>query len=133
MPISQGIESIPDELNALSERVIGAAIEVHRRLGPGFQEVTYRRALAIEFEAIGLAFEVEVPVSLVYRGKTIGEGRIDMLVEKQLVLELKAAEANPKKYNRQLTVYLKATGLRLGLVINFELDRLVDGIARVAN
>lgn len=133
MSMSQGFDSIPDELTALSERVIGAAIEVHRRLGPGFQEVTYRRALSIELEAIGLAFEVEVPVSLVYRGRPIGEGRIDILVEKQLVLELKAAEANPKKYNRQVAVYLKATGLRLGLVINFELDRLVDGIARVAH
>lgn len=133
MPTSQDFESIPDELTALSERVIGAAIEVHRRLGAGFQEITYQRALSIELEAIGLAFETEVPVSLVYRGSTIGEGRIDMVVEKQLVLELKAAEANPKKYTRQLTVYLKATGYRLGLVINFELDRLVDGIARVAN
>lgn len=131
--MSQGNELIPDELTALSERVIGAAIEVHRRLGPGFQEITYRRALAIELDTMGLAFEVELPVTLEYRGKAIGEGRIDMLVEKKLVLELKAAESNPKKYRRQLTVYLKATGLRLGLVINFELDRLVDGIARVAN
>ena len=131
--MSHILESIPDELTALSERVIGAAIEVHRQLGPGFQEITYRRALAIKLEAIGLSFEVEVPVSLNYRGKTIGEGRIDMLIEKQLILELKAAEANPKKYKRQVTVYLKATGLRLGLVINFEQDRLVDGIARVAN
>jgi GxxExxY protein len=131
--MNQGAESIPDELTALSERVIGAAIEVHRQLGPGFQEVTYRRALAIELETIGLAFEVEVPVSLTYRGKSIGEGRIDMLVENKLVLELKAAESNPKKYNRQVSVYLKATGLRLGLVINFELSRLVDGVARVAN
>ena len=131
--MSQTTETIPHELTELSECVIGAAIEVHRRLGPGFQEVTYRRALAIELEEIGLAFEVEVPVSLLYRGKTIGEGRMGLLIEKKLVLELKAAEANPKKYKRQVSVYLKATGLRLGLVINFEYDRVVDGIARVAN
>ena len=131
--MSQGEESISDELTALSERVIGAAIEVHRRLGPGFQEITYRRALAIELDALGVAYAVEVPVALEYRGNAIGEGRIDMLIENKMVLELKAAEANPKKYKRQVTVYLKATGLRLGLVINFELDRLVDGVARVAN
>ena len=131
--MAEGFEAIPADLNALSERVIGAAIEVHRSLGPGFQEITYRRALAIELAELGLSFEVEVPVALVYRGKAIGEGRIDILVEEQLVIELKAAEDNPKKYTRQATVYLKATGLRLGLVINFEAARLVDGIARVVN
>lgn len=124
---------IPDELNELAERVIGAAIEVHRELGPGFQEITYRRALEIELRRRGIRYEVEVPVEFEYKGEGIGEGRMDVLVEGMLVLELKAAEANPKKYNRQASVYLKATSHRLALVINFEAGRLVDGIARVAN
>lgn len=126
-------ESIPAELTELSEKVIGAAIEVHRQLGPGFQEITYRRALEIELAENGILYESEVPVSLIYRDKSIGDGRIDILVDNRLVIELKAAEDNPKKYKRQVSVYLKATGLRLGLVINFEADRLVDGVARVAN
>lgn len=126
-------EAISEKLNQLVEQVIGAAIEVHRELGPGFQEITYRRALEIELRQRGIQFEVEVPVALTYKGDPIGEGRIDVLVEGILVLELKAAQANPKKYSKQTVVYLKATGYRLGLVINFEADRLVDGIARIVN
>lgn len=126
-------EPIPDHLNDLVERVISAAIEVHRELGPGFQEITYRRALEIELRRRGIRFRVEVPVSLEYKGEKVGEGRMDLLVEEMLVLELKAAEANPKKYSRQASVYLKATGHRLSLIINFEVERLVDGIARIAN
>lgn len=121
------------ELTALSEKVIGAAIEVHRALGPGFQEITYHRALLMEMEEVGLAVETEVPVELRYKGRVIGEGRIDVLVEGELVVELKAAEANPHKYRRQVIAYLKATNKKLGLVINFESERLVDGITRVIN
>ena len=121
------------ELTALSEQVIGAAIEVHRALGPGFQEITYHRALVIELEEVGLAVDTEVPVELRYKGRVIGEGRIDLLVEDKLVVELKAAAANPQKYRRQVIAYLKATDKKLGLIINFEADRLVDGITRVIN
>lgn len=126
-------EPIPEAINDLVEDVIGAAIEVHRALGPGFQEITYRRALEIEMRRRGIRFVVEVPVALEFKGEAIGQGRIDVLVEQVLVLELKAAEANPKKYSKQASVYLKATGLRLALIINFEVERLVDGIARIAN
>ena len=131
--MDQKIEPIPDELNTLAEKVIGAAIEVHRELGPGFQEVSYRRALEIELKLHGIQFEVEVPVTLEYKGESIGQGRIDMLIENKLILELKSAEANPRKYNKQASLYLKATNHRLALIINFEAGRLVDGIARVAN
>lgn len=127
------MQPIDEVLNELAERVIGAAIEVHRALGAGFQESTYHRALLIELAEQGMAVTSEVPVSLRYKGKTIGEGRIDLLVEGRLVVELKAAAANPKKYRRQVVTYLKAGGYRLGLVINFESELLKDGIARVAN
>lgn len=96
-----------DELNALSQRVIGAAIEVHRALGPGFRELTYRRALEIELSSLGIGFESEYPVSLTYRDQPIGEGRIDLLIEDELIVEFKAAEPNPKKYSRQVVVYFK--------------------------
>lgn len=122
---------VDDELNNLVERVIGAAIEVHRSLGPGFAESTYQRALAIELRLREISFELEVPVQLRYKDEILGEGRIDVLVEGRLVLELKAAGVNPKKYRRQVVSYLKATGLHLGLIINFETDVLKKGISRV--
>lgn len=124
-------QAVDDTLNALVERVIGAAIEVHRSLGPGFAESTYQRALTIELRLRGISFKTEVPVQLRYKEELLGEGRIDLLVESRLIVELKAAEANPKKYRRQVVSYLKATGLHLGLIINFETDVLKEGISRV--
>ncbi len=118
-------------INTLTEAVIGAAIEVHRHLGPGFAEQTYQRALRIEFEERGIHYRTEVPVQLQYKGRSIGEGRMDFLVEERLVVELKATEHNPRKYCRQAVAYLKANHKSVGLVINFECDPLKDGIARV--
>ena len=125
------MEKLSPEMNKLSEAIIGAAMEVHRELGPGFAELTYHRALMIELEDRGIRFQSEVPTQLHYKRRSIGEGRLDLLVEGKVVVELKAAEANPKKYQRQAVAYLKATGLQLGLVINFEADLLKDGITRV--
>ncbi len=119
--------------NELTEAVIGAAIEVHRHLGPGFHERTYHRAMMIELQERGIAYQSEVPVKLTYKGRTIGDGKIDLLIEQQLVLELKAAEANPKKYTRQAVAYLRASNLRLGLVINFESEVLHKGVCRVVH
>jgi len=122
---------IQPELNELAERVIGAAIAVHREFGAGFLESTYQRALCVELDHLGIAYSCEHYVELTYRGKVVGEGRIDVLVDNRLVVELKAAKANPDVYRRQLVKYLKVTGHSLGLVINFETERLVDGVARV--
>ena len=131
----RGVEpgSNDPELNELIERVIGAAIEVHRELGPGFQEITYHRALMIELDLCGITYESERLVNLVYKGHVIGEGRIDLLIESRLVVELKAADSNPRIYSRQVASYLKATGLNIGLVINFQAAVLKDGIARIIN
>jgi GxxExxY protein len=128
---TDGFEPASAQLNALAERVIGAAIEVHRALGVGFEEGTYHRALMIELQLLGIPFKSEEPVVLEYKGQTIGNGKIDLLIDDQLVAELKAAPANPKKYSRQALAYLKATGLRLGLIINFEVELLKDGVSRV--
>lgn len=126
-------ETFDPKLNELIERVIGAAIEVHRELGPGFQEITYHRALMIELDLCGFTYESERLVSLGYKGRVIGEGRIDLLIENCFVVELKAADSNPRTYSRQVASYLKATGLNIGLVINFHAAVLKDGIARVIN
>lgn len=124
----------PDEdLNRLAEQVIGAAIEVHRHLGPGFQEITYQRALMVELRHRGIPFQDEVPVVLDYKGVSIGEGRIDLLIDGRLVVELKATEPKPDGFRRQVSAYLKATSNQLGLVINFNVAVLKDGIARVVH
>jgi len=124
---------IESHLNDLAERVIAAAIEVHRYFGPGFAEQTYHKALAFELEDRGLSFVVESPVALVYKGRPIGHGRIDLLVENELVVELKATQAQASTYKKQVLTYLKATNLRLGLILNFEAVMLKDGLSRVAN
>lgn len=103
----------------LSGRIIGAAIRVHEALGPGFLEAIYEEALCVEFEAIGLRFVRQFPVKLTYRDKLIGEHRLDLLVERTVVVELKAVvDFDPIHYAITRS-YLKATGCELGLLFNF--------------
>jgi len=122
----------PDQaLDQLAHEVIGAAIEVHRVLGPGFLEATYAKALAIELRLRGIEHVRESPVQLEYKGEPIGEGRLDILVKDQLVIELKTVESLAPIHNAQVIAYLKATGLELGLLINFNTVVLRDGIKRI--
>lgn len=135
---AQSVNRVEDQFDALpgddlTGRVIGAAIAVHRALGPGFIEPTYGRALAIELKHQGVAFDTEVPVELRYRDEVIGTGRMDFLVEDELVVELKATELPARQFRRQVAAYLKASDLKLGLLINFGADPLKDGIARIIN
>jgi GxxExxY protein len=125
--------AVAPELNALSEKVIGAAIEVHRALGSGFLESTYEKAFSIELSLQNLDHQLQVPVTLNYKGRPIGEGKIDVLVERQLVVELKAVSHLADAHTTQLLAYLKATDLNLGLLLNFHAPLLRDGIRRVAN
>jgi len=122
----------PDcELDRLAHDVIGAAIEVHRTLGPGYLESVYAEALAIEFNFRSLDFSSQVPVSVSYKGHVVGEGRLDFLVEGRLVVELKAVEALAPVHHAQVISYLKSTGLHLGLLINFNVPGLKHGIQRI--
>lgn len=120
-------------MNELTEQVIGAAIEVHRALGPGFLEATYGKALAIELRYRGISYTQEAPVSLSYRGESVGEGRLDFLVEDKLILELKAVDQLHPIHTAQAISYLKATGYKLALLINFNVPVLKDGIKRIAH
>ena len=120
-----------ERLNRLSESVIGAAIEVHRHLGSGFLESTYERALSIELELRGIQHEIQKPVALTYKGKSIGDGKIDVLVEGELIVELKAVKELADAHKTQVLAYLKATDLKLGLLMNFHSPLLKDGIRRV--
>ncbi|MGB0766241.1 MAG: GxxExxY protein [Phycisphaeraceae bacterium] len=120
-----------DRLNQLSENVIGAAIEVHRHLGSGFLESTYERALSIELDLRGISHELQKPVALEYKGRSIGDGKVDLLIQGILVVELKAVKDLADAHKTQVLAYLKATDHRLGLLINFHSPLLKDGVARV--
>lgn len=122
----------PDqELDRLAHTVIGAAVEVHRTLGPGFLESVYESALTIELELRGVAVERQKPVSLMYKGRSVGDARPDLLVEGALVVELKAVECLAPIHKAQVISYLKALRLPLGLLMNFNVRLLKDGIERV--
>ena len=130
--VDEDMEPDP-ELNRITNAVIGAAIAVHRELGPGHVEAIYGRALAIEFAHRGIAFQKEFPITLSYRGQAVGNGRLDFLVEGRVILELKSIEAIGPVQRAQMLTYLRITHHRLGIILNFNVARLVDGIRRIAN
>jgi len=115
----------------VTERIISCAMEVHSTLGPGLLESVYEEALAHEFTLRGIKYEKQKEVSLKFKGKDIGRHRIDFLVENEVVLELKAVESMHKIYQAQILTYLRATKKRVGLLINFNVERLKDGIKRL--
>jgi GxxExxY protein len=124
----------PDpKLNRITNAIIGAAIAVHRELGPGHLEAIYGRDLAIEFAHRGIGFQKEVPVTLAYRGQVVGNGRLDFLVEGCVILELKSIESIGPVQRAQMLTYLRITHHKLGIILNFNVARLVDGIRRIAN
>lgn len=115
----------------LVRQVIGAAIEVHRELGPGFLESTYEEALSVEFALRQIAFQRQYPVKLFYKEQQVGEGRLDFLVCSLLIVELKAVETILPVHLKQVVSYLKATGGHLGLLLNFNAETMHAGIRRV--
>lgn len=118
------------ERDKLTERIIGCAIEVHRQLGPGLLEGTYEEALCIEFKAAGLRHRRQVPFPVVYKGHRIGEYRVDLIVEDQVVVEIKSVERLDPVFDAQVLTYLKVTGNKIGLLINFNSRLLKNGIKR---
>lgn len=122
------------QLNELSRAIIGAAIEVHRRLGPGLLESAYRVCLAYELRKRGFHVEQEQPVPVVYDDVHLECGfRADLIVERQVVVELKAKTAIHPVDEAQTLSHLRLLKLRLGLLINFHEERLVDGVRRIIN
>jgi GxxExxY protein len=116
----------------LTERIIGAAIEVHRVLGPGLLESIYEEALCIELGLQGLTVQRQVEVDVHYKGHVIQGQRLDLLVQGEVVLELKSLAKLPEIALAQTLSYLKATGLKRALLINFGASRLIDGVKRVS-
>lgn len=124
--------SLEDErMNRLTGRIIGAAIEVHRVLGPGLRETIYERALSIEFDFRRIDYDRQVRVPMTYRGRTIGGYRLDFLVAGQVVVELKCALQLAPAIEAQVLGYLRRTRRKLGLILNFHSARLADGIKRL--
>ena len=123
-------EPTPEE-DEWARRVIGAAIEVHRHLGPGYLEEVYQQALEVELVLQGIPFSPQHPVRVAYKGHVVGTGFMDFFVAGQLVIELKAVEAFAEIHKAQVISYLKAANLTLGLLINFRVPVLRDGIKRV--
>jgi GxxExxY protein len=122
----------PDQsLDQLAREVIGAAIDVHREIGPGFLESVYQNALCYELGLRKIAYEAQALAPMTYKGYTVGEGRIDVLVERRLIVDLKAIEAFEAVHQAQVISYLKAMRLSLGLLINFNMPILKDGIRRI--
>jgi GxxExxY protein len=122
------------ELNEISEKIIGAAIQVHRTLGPGLLESTYEACLKYELEKRGLKIQSQVGLPVIYDGMKIDLGyRLDILVEDAVIIELKAVITVIPLHEAQLLSYLKLSGKHLGLLINFNVTLLKDGITRRIN
>ena len=118
-------------LKEVTEKIISCAMEVHSALGPGLLESLYEEALVEEFKLRNILFERQKEIIMKYKGKNIGNHRIDLLVEDKVIVELKATDAINKIYEAQLLTYLKATNNRIGLLVNFNVERLKDGIKRL--
>ncbi len=114
----------------LTEQIIGAAIEVHRILGPGLLEAVYEEALCVEMDLRGIPYDRQVEVDMYYKGHTIKGQKLDLLVAKEVIIELKSLSKLPEVATAQILSYLKATRLKRGLLINFGLPRLLDGVKR---
>lgn len=120
--------------NEITNKIIGAAIEVHKQLGPGLLESTYEICLIHELEELGLRINQQVPLPVVYKDVRLDAGyRIDLIVENRVIVELKSVDALADIHVAQVLTYLKLKDLKLGLLINFNSVRLVDGVKRIIN
>ena len=119
------------ELNELTYKIIGCAYDVHKALGPGLLESTYEKCLCFELEKLGIKHEKQKELPINYKGITIDNGyRIDILVEDKIVIELKSVEILQPIHSAQLMTYLKLSQKQLGLLINFNVTNLQNGIRR---
>ena len=121
----------PEERDPLTEKIIGCAIEVHRTLGPGLLEQTYESALCVELQLAGLKFQRQLVVPVSYKNHPIGDYRLDLVIENSVSVEIKSVERFDSIFEAQLLTYLKITGLKRGLLLNFNSRLLKDGIKRL--
>lgn len=120
------------ELNKITEIIIGRAIEVHRQLGPGLLESTYEACMHYELEIAGLKVLRQLGLPLIYKEIRLEEGyRLDLLIEDTVVVEIKSIEALTDVHTAQVLTYLKLSGAKVGLILNFNVLKLTDGIKRL--
>jgi len=123
-----------DRLDQITRRIIGAAIEVHRHLGPGLLESAYESCLVFELKKLGFTVEQQRPLPVIYKGMVLECGyRLDLVVEDAVIVELKAVEQLTAIFEAQLLSYLRLTGKKAGLLINFHVPVLKNGIRRIVN
>ena len=126
------LKDLPEETNEASGQVLDAAIEVHRALGPGLLESTYKEALAHELRLRRLTVDLEVPLAIQYKTLHLPNAyRADMVVAARVVVELKCVESITREHEAQLLTYLRASGCRLGILLNFHAARMRDGYKRM--
>ena len=122
------------DINKLSSRIIGAAIEVHKILGPGLLESAYEECICYELSMGGLSLERQKPLAVQYKGINLDCGyRLDVVVEDAIILELKSCEKIEPIHKAQLLTYLKLSGIKLGLLLNFNVTLMREGIVRIVN
>ena len=126
----KSITPLAELSDPLTRKIIGCAIEVHRQLGPGLLEGIYVETLVVEFEIQGLKVKRQVELPVEYKGRSIGTYRLDLLVEDTVVIEVKSVERHDPVFEAQILTYMRLTGKRVGLLINFNSKLLKDGIKR---
>jgi|SRR5665213_3297506 len=119
-----------ERTDALTEKIIGCAIEVHRHLGAGLLEHTYEAAMCLEMDRRRIAYDRQAVFAITYKGTPLGDHRVDLIVEKTVVVELKSVERFDPVFMAQVLTYLRCTGLRVGLLINFNGSVLRTGVKR---
>ena len=119
-----------DRINLITERVIGCGIEVHKQLGPGLLESIYESALCVELEMAGLKYQRQVPLSVSYKARNVGDLRLDLLIEDCVLVEIKSVERMDPVFDAQVLTYLKNSGKKVALLLNFNSRLLSTGIKR---
>ncbi|GHS93391.1 hypothetical protein FACS1894139_05570 [Planctomycetales bacterium] len=124
-----------EALNNLTKSIIGVAIDVHRELGPGLLEKVYQHCLKIALEDAGYKVQMELALPVKFRGRIVNEDgyRLDLLVDDTVILEIKSVSAITEVFEKQLGTYLRLSGKPCGLLLNFNVNRLVDGVKRIKN
>jgi GxxExxY protein len=125
------MKELGQEIELLVHKVIGAAIEVHKVLGPGYLESVYESALCIELEKRNIVYLRQHKIAVSYKGEEIGEGRLDLFIENKVVVELKTVETLLPIHKAQVISYLKTTGAQIALLINFNTVVLTQGLQRI--
>ena len=119
-----------ENIDRLTEKIIGCSIEVHKVLGPGLLESAYEQALCIELSDSGLKYQCQVLIPALYKGRVVGDYRLDLLVEDTVIVELKSVERFDPVFEAQILTYLRITGKKVGLLINFNSRLLTQGVKR---